>query len=66
MRDTKRIRAWMRENRWRQCDIRRALDYDKATPVWETIAGRRSSRRVLRWFIDNGCPVRYLDRKSVV
>lgn len=61
MRDTKNIRRWMAENRWRQCDIQRSLRYAHATPVWETIAGRRDSRRVLQWFVDHGCPVSFLD-----
>jgi len=60
MRDTQKIRAWMAENRWGFSDIARALGMGHVTHVWETVEGKRNSRKVLQWFIDNGCPTGYL------
>ncbi len=60
MRDTKKIREWMFDNRWRLVDIARDLKIKHVTHIWETIEDKRNSRRVLRWFIDNGCPKGYL------
>ncbi len=59
-RQTAKIKEWMKENRWRICDIQRAIGHARHTPTWETIQARKDNRRVLRWFMDNGCPVDYL------
>ncbi len=60
MRNTEAIKKWMKDNRWRLCDIRRALGLVHHTQIWETIKGKRSDRRTLKWFLKHGCPVEYL------
>ncbi len=60
MRDTKKIREWMTKNRWRFVDIARGIGTKSVTHAWETVEGKRNSRRVLQWFINNGCPKGYL------
>lgn len=54
--DRKKARIWMLNRDIKQVDIQRDLGLKSHVMVTETLSGARSSRRVLQWFIDNGCP----------
>lgn len=51
----------MLENDIRGVDIQNALRLRSHSLVANTLAGRRSNRRVLQYLIEKGCPVEYLD-----
>ena len=54
-------RVWMLEKGIRSVDIQNALHMKNHILVSDALAGRRNNRRVLRYLLDQGCPVEYLD-----
>lgn len=56
----KQARVWMLENDIRSVDIQAALRLRSHSLVANTLAGRRSNRRVLQHLIEKGCPREYL------
>lgn len=59
-RNSVEIRVWMRRKKIKLVDVQRALGFTDLKTVWATIEGRENNRRVLSWFIDEGCPAQYL------
>lgn len=53
-------RAWMVTNHIRQRDIQIAVGHSTPVQTSETMRGIRSSREVLQYLLDKGCPARYL------
>lgn len=60
-RNTAEIKVWMLRNGHTIESIRKTLGYANNSPVSLTISGKRSTRRVLSWLREQGCPARYLD-----
>lgn len=56
----RQAKAWMVRHNIRNVDIQRALQMHGHNLVSDTMAGRRDHRRVLKYLLDNGCPVEYL------
>lgn len=54
-RNTKEIRIWLFRNDLTMQSVARSVGLPHST-VWETLAGRRNSRRVLGYLLGIGCP----------
>jgi hypothetical protein len=61
MRNRVEIDVWMRRNNLSVAKIQRSLGYQTHTGISNTLAGREHLRRVLRFLMDQGCPVELLD-----
>ena len=59
-RNTKEIQVWMIRNGLRAEDIRKDLGYKSSRTVRSTIYGEEDNRRVLRYFLERGCPAHLL------
>jgi transcriptional regulator with XRE-family HTH domain len=53
------IKIWMLRKRIKQQDVERATGVDQSS-VSRTINGKRNCRPVLEFFLENGCPRKYL------
>lgn len=60
MRDKIEIKKWMLDNRLTVTEIGKNVGKNQ-TVVSNTLAGRRNDRKVLQFFLDKGCPGKYLD-----
>ena len=58
-RDYWAIKKWLHEKGLTLADIATALGID-ASIVSATIRGVRNTRQVLKWLMENGCPVKIL------
>lgn len=61
MRDRIEIDIWMRRKGLSVAKIQKQLGYSTHTGISNTLAGRENLRRVLRFLVNEGCPVEYLD-----
>lgn len=59
-RDKIEIKRWMLKKGFTVFGIRDALGIKTHAPVSNTLAGRVSYRKVLRFFVDHGCPKKHL------
>ena len=59
-RNTTEIRVWMIRKGIQHEEIRKELGYADSRTVRTTIYGEENNRRVLQWFLDKGCPEKYL------
>ena len=59
-RNTTEIRVWMIRKGITYREIRDILGYADSRTVRTTVYGDENNKRVLRWFIENGCPKKYL------
>ncbi|HBA73072.1 MAG TPA: hypothetical protein DCZ63_13050 [Geobacter sp.] len=57
----KQARVWMLTHDIRSVDIQIALRMRSHSLVANTLAGRQNNKRVLRYLVEKGCPVEYLD-----
>lgn len=61
MRNTIEILVWLKRAKITQTKIAKELGMGHCVLISNTIHGKRNQRRVLKWLVDNGCPVKYLD-----
>jgi len=59
-RDSVEIRVWLQRQGIRLVTIQKELGFKDNKTVWATIEGRENNRRVLTWFLEMGCPERFL------
>lgn len=60
-RDSLKIWFWMRTHSHSYTSIARDLGYKNHTPVWRTVHEDKNIRKILRWLVDKGCPLKYLN-----
>ena len=60
VKDRTAAKAWMVTNHIKQRDIQIAVGHSTSVQTSETLRGIRSSRDVLQYLLDKGCPSRYL------
>lgn len=58
-RNVKQIKLWMVRKELREKDIIAATGEEQSY-VNKTLRGVKNNRRVLRYLVDQGCPVKYL------
>ena len=61
MRNTEEIRKWMIDEKLSVVKIKKALKFKNHGTVSNTLAGRAHNNRILRYLLEKGCPVKYLD-----
>ena len=59
-RNKKEIKRWMLDNDITVTSIQEELGYETHSVISNTLASRAHNRKVLRWFKEQGCPVKYL------
>ncbi len=55
------IWGWMRAKEFTATSIATACGQKTHAVASNTIAGRQNNKKVLRWLVDKGCPVEFLD-----